>query len=203
MCGSFLRPERSIAALGIRPEAGYPRMEERLVQRAHEIHSPGVYLGHLELVAWGFKHDRRVKLLLGCAMMDMYDWVCDYLGYAFGEAPTIIAHFAAVKIHEETGAWIAVDSHGSQTNHFVIATPRPLAPLEVLAEPLWSPPGGCAKKAALRIGCMLLPTIVQGDCGPDCMAFHLGLPRNEETWFAIRAELSSFLRANSGSAMWQ
>ena len=203
MCCSCLRPECSIAALGIRPEAGYPRMEERLVQRAHEIVSPGAYVGHLELVAWGFKHDRRVKLILGDTMTDLYDWVCDYLGYAFGKAPTIVAHFAAVEFNGATGAWLAVDAHGSQSNHFVIATPRPLAPLEVLTKSLWTPPGGCAKKAALRIGCMLLPTIAQGDCGIDCMAFHAGLPRNEETWQAIRSELSSFLRANSGSALWQ
>ena len=68
---------------------------------------------------------------------------------------------------------------------------------------MWSPPGGCAKTAALRIGCMLLPTIVQGDCALDCMAFHLGLPRNVESWLAIRSDLSSFLRANAGSTLWQ
>ena len=178
-------------------------MEARLVQRSKEIRQDGVYLGHLEWVVWSFLQEKRVKLCLGNELMDMYDWVCGYLGHPYMEAPERQVYIACVKIDGDSGQWLAVNGHAENSNHYVLAKARRLTPLGGLPEPLWTPPGGCAKEAARKAGCMLLATVAQGDCAPDCMAHYMGLSRDQKSWRAIRHALADFLQHHSQSPLWQ
>ena len=173
------------------------------MQRSQEIRSGGVYLGHLEWVAWAFLNDRRVKVCLGREVMAMYEWVTSFLGYAFMDPPKRDVHIACVKIDDDSGQWLAVNGHGESSNHFVIARRRRLEPIEVLPEPLWTPPGGSAKEAARKAGFMLMDTVAQGDCALDCMAHHGGVSREKRSWLAIRTALADFLKFNAGDPLWQ
>ena len=182
-------------------------MQRRLEQRADEIACAGFYLGHLEWVAWGCIHDRRVKLVLGSDVMDMYDWVCGYFaenGSSFDcPVPTDPAWVASVKWTGVPDEMLAVDRWASASNHFVLGRPLRLRHEALTDEPQWQPPCTSAKKAALRAGCVLLPTIAQGDCAPDCMAAHEGLMRGPAAWLAVRARLAAFLRAEAANPIWQ
>ena len=173
------------------------------MQRSEEIRRGGIYLGHLEWAAWAFLNERRVKVCLGREIMDMYEWVVDYLGYAFMDPPKQEAHIACVKIDGLSGQWLPVNRHGESSNHFVLAKRRRLAPLEGLPEPLWSPPGGSAKEEARKAGLMLMDTVAQGDCAPDCMAYFMCLPREKRSWLAIRTALADFLQFHAKNPLWQ
>ena len=57
-------------------------------------------------------------------------------------------------------------------------------------------------KAALRVGWMLSETVADGDCGIDCMSYHLGLPRTIKTRVGIWAELGDFIEAVAEDKAW-
>ena len=53
------------------------------------------------------------------------------------------------------------------------------------------------------LGYILLPTVEQGGCGIDAMAFWDGAPRTETTWKALRLEVSSALEVGAEDPLWQ
>ena len=101
------------------------------------------------------------------------------------------------------GKWTAAVGLVPILNHFVIgvasgrAAASDVEPAVVGAAVVDS--ASCAKRAALRAGWILKTTVSDGDCGPDVMAYHLGLPRNIETWAGLREAIADFMFLNSDS----
>ena len=50
---------------------------------------------------------------------------------------------------------------------------------------------------------ILLPTVEQGDCGLDAMAFWDGSERTDKTWTALLLELAGALEAFADDPVWQ
>ncbi|MFM7984399.1 MAG: hypothetical protein ACKPKO_34250, partial [Candidatus Fonsibacter sp.] len=53
------------------------------------------------------------------------------------------------------------------------------------------------------LGYIMLPTVEQGDCGLDAMAFWDGAERTDKTWKALRLELAGALEACAEDPRWQ
>ena len=53
-----------------------------------------------------------------------------------------------------------------------------------------------------RIGYQVFPTVEQGDCGIDVMAFWDGRERNDASWKSIRVELADYIRERERDPTW-
>ena len=59
------------------------------------------------------------------------------------------------------------------------------------------------QECARPLGYILLPTVEQGGCGLDAMAFWDGAERMGKTWNALRPELAGALEVGAEDPVWQ
>ena len=167
-------------------------MEAAMIDRYHIVGKSGAYIGLLEWVLWGVLRERRVLMLFGSEVVDIFDL------FAPGKAPTSAkqpCRVAAVRGTGEPGMWLSAAWAGSsqgqvasqpRVSHYVIGVASEPSADAAACVGLAPRPGGCARAAALRAGWRLVRTAEQGDCGIDAMAYFDGLPRNATSWQALR-----------------
>ncbi len=174
--------------------------------RAKQVRQTGSLIGLFEWVAWSVKKKIQVKMLFGSAIVD--------LRQVF--APDMPLHsrsclrVGAVRIAADTEHWLSAVGLGGgvlpQINHFVIG----VAAIPAAGEATSHDEGAAtsyslspwAVNAALQVGWMLRETVADGDCGIDCMSYHLGLPRTLKTRVGIRAQLCDFIEAVAEDKAW-
>ena len=124
------------------------------------------------------------------------------LGVRIQSSPGGVAPVAAVVGTAVPGQWLAAEGDMPHINHFVIGVffrkQGQGLPAAAAIEP-----ASCARKAALQAGWVLKPTVADGNCGPDVMAYHLEIPRNMDSWIAIRKSIADFMFQHAGEDAWQ
>ena len=173
-------------------------MEAALRARSEKIRKPGEYIGFLEWVIWGHMLNKRVLMLFGSTVKDVIETFAPGVGAANPDEPWGVARVAAVMGTGVPGQWLAAEGSLPHINHYVIGVcfrrVEAAAPID---------PASCAKRAAFQIGWVLKPTVADGNCGPDVMADNLQLPRNMETWTAIRESIADFMLHHAHQEAWQ
>ena len=179
-------------------------MEAALIVRSTEVRKPKALIGFLEWLIWGHMHNKRVVMLFGSITFDIIDVFAPGLVARNPDQPWAIAKVAAVRATGVEGKWTAAVGNLPTLNHFVIGVSSgPSGADGAAVVDTVVAPASCAKRAALRAGWILKPTVADGDCGPDAMAHHLCLPRDEGTWQRIREAIADFMFLNAGSEAWQ
>jgi hypothetical protein len=169
--------------------------------RAAAVRHPGTYIGWFEWIAWGAKSKVKVLILMG-------DYIVDARAVFAPDVPDnskSVLRACAVQIAEGGLQWLAAKYEPElrsdvSANHFVIG-------IAATCPRLGTSPNGVqslrAETMALRVGWMLRPTCVDGDCGFDCMAHHLGMPRTFAHRAVIRADLAAFIERVAEDPLWQ
>ena len=134
-----------------------------------------------------------MDMLFGSAVRELLSWFAQGLGPARPELPWDTARVAAVQSTERPGEWLAARGSLPRMNHFVIGV-RARRQRDGPTEPL--PSGAfskCTKSAALRAGWLLKPIVADGICGPDTMAYYLGLERTQASYSLVRGSMADFM----------
>jgi hypothetical protein len=175
--------------------------------RAAEIREAFSYIGLFEWVAWGVQTKVQILMLFGTGIVNLRQTF----------APSMPPHsrstlrVCAVSIADDGEGWLsaAPDGRGQMpvVNHYVIgvgAVPDVgSATSPAGAEATSHSQCVSAVQHALRVGWLLRPTVTDGDCGIDCMSWHLHLPRDFEIRMGIRSELADFIERVAEDEAWQ
>ena len=184
-----------------------PMAADAMRARAAEIREAFCYIGLFEWVAWGVRTKVQILILFGTGIVNLRQTF----------APSMPSHsnstlrVCAVHIADDGEGWLsaAPDGRGQMpaVNHYVIGVGA--VPDDGSAT---SPAGAeatshlrCASAVqhALRVGWLLRPTVTDGDCGIDCMSWHLHLPRDFGTRMDIRNKLANFIERVAEDEAWQ
>ena len=169
-------------------------MQVAIVRRLCEVRKPGRYLGFLEWIAWGVHWNRRVLMLYGDQVWDLMELFAPALPARKFEGECRVA---AVRVQTH-GEMLSASAH-LLPNHFLIG----VASGHARDEGSPTHPSTSARRAALHVGWLLKDTVMQGDCGVDVMAYHLGLERGQPSWNLIRNSIVAFLSVHMHEALWQ
>ena len=176
--------------------------------RSDEMRRLGQDIGLLEWLAWGVLNERRVMMLFGQTVVDLFEWFAPTHAPSLTKPPCFVA---AVGMTETPGQWSSAvperpglgEAHAlPRVSHYVIGVPSLTARSGAVAPFQLGPPPQCAKLAALRAGWGLKPTVAQGDCGIDVMAYNQGFERHENTWRYLRGQIADFLIAAAMDEQW-
>ena len=171
-------------------------MDAAIRKRAEAVRSLGEYIGFFEWLAWSALKKIRLEMLFGNHVLDLQEFIAPWL--VSGSA--VVCRVAVVKFIAQDLYEAATIAEGLCANHFVACK-------VVSSSASCSPPVGVApknaKKAAMQVGWMMLPTDATGNCGIDVMAYSLGLERCPATWKAIREELAQYMVEISNDPLWQ
>ena len=178
-------------------------MEAAIIARAAKVRQSGQYLGFLEWATWGHLHNMRVSMLFGTTKQEVLELFAPSVGAANPDQPWGVARVAAVRSTGVVGKWLAASGDNPIVNHFVIGVASKLSASGDDPAVVGHAKASCARRSALRAGWQLKATSADGNCGPDAMAYHLGLPRRLYTWNRFRSEIADFLVAHAGDSKWQ
>ena len=179
-----------------------------IVARAEEIRRLGKDIGLFEWLAWGAINQRRVLMLFGDSIIDLFEWFAPSIHM---DSTSLPCRVVAVRMTGMPGQYrssvperqgLGVAHAYPAVSHYVIG----VAASSALSHECYAGHGlapQCAKKAALRVGWMIKDTAAQGDCGPDVMAHFQGLERNETSWQLIRNQIADFLLAAADDTEWR
>ena len=110
-----------------------------------------------------------------------------------------VMHVAWCKVGENGKLELSRDN-SHEVNHFVL-----LVKLAEVSDDVPShdfPDGGDLTVWAENNGFMVIETICQGDCGMDCMAAYLGMPRRAASWMLLRNKLELCAQRVCGVHAW-
>jgi hypothetical protein len=182
--------------------------------RAEQVRATGCYLGLFDFVAWSVRNHVQVQMLFGSAIVDLQKVF----------APDMPSHsvsclrVAAVRCAVGVEHWLSAvgpggEYHTCDVNHYVIgvaADPAAVAATGYdgvagtsLDGDAALPLSTSARKNALRVGWMLRETVADGDCGIDCMSYHLRQDRTLADRNGIRSELGDFIKKVADDKAWQ
>ena len=173
-------------------------VEDCIAKRADEVEKNGAYIGFFEWLAFAIHRRIDVELLVGTNVVNVHA--------TFGsEIPRQIrrtGRAAFVRLTDRGSCLSAVDPAGQICgNHFVIGVASKGAPVAASLKKGRS--GRCAVKQAMTVNWAVLPTVADGNCGPDAMAHMRALPRVQKTWDAVRTDLAAFMRRIRKDNLWQ
>ena len=171
---------------------------DAMLERAAEIREACSLIGLFEWAAWGVKKKVQVYMLFGTGIVDL----CETFAPSMPFSPRSTLRVCAVRMSRHSDEWLsAAPTKGRREipviNHYVIGErARPdggsaTGPAECEATGRLR----CvsAVRHALQVGWMLRPTVADGDCGIDCMSWHLKLSRTFHARMDIRADLADFI----------
>jgi hypothetical protein len=177
-------------------------------ERAAEIRERFSHSGLFEWVAWSVRKHVQVYMLFGTGIVDL----CETFAPSMLFPAESTLRVCAVRISANSEEWLsAAPRKGSQAmpvvNHYVIGErARPSdgsAPSPAECEATGRPRCVSAVRHALQVGWLLHPTVADGDCGIDCMSWHLSLPRTVASRMDIRADLADFIERVAEDESWQ
>jgi hypothetical protein len=184
---------------------------DAMLERAAEIREVFSHIGMFEWVAWSAKKKVQVLMLFGTGIVDL----CETFAPAMLFVPRSTLRVGAVRISPVSDMWVsAAPAPGCLeipvVNHYVIGerARRDDGSVTGPAGSATDPAKGrlrtqSAVRHALQVGWLLRPTVADGDCGIDCMSWHLSLPRTLDTRVDIRADLADFIERVAGNEAWQ
>ena len=176
--------------------------------RSDEVRQLGQNTGLLEWLAWGVLNQRRVMMLFGETVVDLFEWFAPMHAPSPTNPPCFVA---AVGMTATQDQWSSAVPHRPglgeahalpRVSHYVIGVPSHAARSGAVAPECLGSPPQCARLAALRAGWGLKATVAQGDCAIDVMAYYQSFERHENTWKHLRGQIADFLLAASLDASW-
>ena len=160
--------------------------------RGNEIGFLALDIGLFEWLVWSHLRRRRVKLLFGTNVVDLWELMggsIPELAWEGGDAMVAAVLLVATGMVLASPTW--------RMNHFMIGVPcEP-------KEPMGRQYKYSAHVQAAQVGWRLRRTIAQGDCGIDTVAYFEGRPRTADTWQEIRTELAVAMVSVAGCVAWQ
>ena len=185
------------------PQGGHPApqlssVERQIHARANVVKRPGKYIGFFELVTWCSMRRRNILLNMGqnwLSVDELYPGLQERTRGAETQPPI---HIAGCFWDEELQTWAAIHDPMEQTlTHYVVAipfgAPRSQEKCRSLAYQLQA------------LGFMLIPTVAQGDCGIDALAYYDNglIDMGPVGWQRLRNELSIFMNEHAHEEVYQ
>ena len=171
------------------PPAAVVSGTSAMLGRAQRIGSACVDIGLLEFVAFCASRKRRLMMLLPDGPVDIVS--------AFA-APLIDSTWSmepfprlVVPVVSRGNAGWCMASYG-EASHFMAAVPAATKPVN----------GKSAIAEGARKGYHVMPTVADGDCGPDALLHVLCEHRCRERRQEIRQQIRDVLYRNAGSSVW-
>jgi len=168
-------------------------MADAIAARAVAVRRPGEFIGFFEWAVWSELRQASVLMLLGTNVVRLRD----LLGLAALPSGRPVHYVVAVRGGGK--AWRAVRDV-RRASHFLIGVAA--AAIKVGEGGVRQSDPQSAKAAAFKVGWRLLETNATGDCGPDCMAYWGGFPRNPRGWTEIRGTMADFMVERQADPAW-
>ena len=166
--------------------------------RARDVRQDGAYCGLLEIAAWCWLKKVHVLLAFGLHIVNVYRFCGDGLP---DFKPKKIQRLIAVQASGDK--LLSADKPGvsvPDANHFVIGRSahgkQALDTSEHVSAPRFLPDGSrrAASDVALDLYWRIMPTVCQGDCLIDCLAYWTQKSRDAISWNKSAKSLQMALR---------
>ncbi len=167
--------------------------------RADEIARLGIYWGFMEWLAYGEESNTHVHVLWGANSVDL-------LSLFAPSRPLPGKKLYVVACRSDNGNVIGATTNlASAANHFVLALPLADAAASSAELPLDQTAAALLRcvmdadvaSAYLNLGFAVAFTTTCGNCAPDTVAIHEGLPSAPLSWKRIRLRVSATMKALS------
>ena len=180
------------------------RLGELLLRNCKRVSRLGSYIGLFEWALFAYMFSVRVVVHLAATVIDPIRHLVPGLVTlhnerisAAGDKDTM--HVAWCKVVE--GGELKLSRECThEVNHFVLLVR--ITAVDEGVPAIEFPDGGDLHVWAENNGFMVVKTACQGDCGVDCMAAYLGMPRRAATWLDIRLQMAAFARSVCGRPTW-
>ena len=180
------------------------RLGELLLRNCKRVSRLGSYIGLFEWVLFAYLFSVRVAIHLAANVIDPMRHLLPGLVPLHNERVSAAGDKETMHV-----AWCKVAAGGKlelsrdrahEVNHFVLLVR--ITAVDAGVPAMEFPDGGDLHVWAENNGFMVVKTICQGDCGVDCMAAYLGMPRRPAAWLDIRLQLTAFARSVCGRPTW-
>ena len=180
------------------------RLGEMLLRNAERVARLGSYIGLFEWALFAYWFSVKVAIHLAASVIDPVLHLLPALVHvhearvrAAGERD--VMHVAWCKSTKHGGLELSRE-HAHDVNHFVLLVRVTEVDGDVPCSEF--PDKGDLTLWAENNGFMVVRTVCQGDCGIDCMAAYLGMPRRACSWLHLRRRLLACSRLVCGRPVW-
>ena len=184
---------------GTAPPHAENEMQRRIRRRGAAVRAMGEYIGLWELAVWSHLRRRAVWIAMGDGWVELAETVGPVLQGVLATSAGRPAHLAGCHWNAALNEWAPVQLHdASLVRHWVIAHVTHEAEAEFRRHERLS-------SHLQGMGCTMIPTQTQGDCGIDALSFY-----DQElntsgplAWKRLRAELEKHMVELAVLPEWQ